>query len=79
MGSGLLWFGLIIFPLTFMAKTFFKLLLCRELIMIINGMEISDVFPRSYPFNQNWIKVTEMKQLKELVLATKNRFKMALI
>lgn len=47
--------------------------------MIINGMEISDVFPCSYPFNQNWIKVTEMKQLKELVLATKNRFKMALI
>lgn len=43
--------------------------------MIINGKEISDVFPCSYPFNQDWIKVTEMKQLKELVLATKNRLK----
>lgn len=43
--------------------------------MIINGMEISDVFSCSYPFNQNWIKVAEMKQLKELVLATKNRLK----
>jgi len=43
--------------------------------MIINGMEISAGFPCSYPFNQNWIKVIEMKQLKELVLATNNRLK----
>lgn len=52
--------------------------------MIISGMEISDVFSAcSYPFNQNWINVIKidpvnkikMKQLKELVLATKNRLK----
>lgn len=44
--------------------------------MIMSGMEISDVFSAcSYPFNQNWINVIEMKQLKELVLATKNRLK----
>lgn len=33
------------------------------------------VFHCSYPFNQNWINVIEMKQLKELVLAMKKRLK----
>lgn len=43
--------------------------------LIIMEWRFPMVFPRSYPFNQKWIKVVGMKQLKELVLAAKNRLK----
>lgn len=75
MTSGVLWFELVLFLLSLLARTFLNCY-SAELMMIISGMEISDGFSAcSYPFNQNWINVIEMKQLKELVLATKNRLK----